>query len=195
MANKTVTIYLRGRVFWAKIFGDPRPNYNRDGREWTFEFEPEDYAAVKNAGINDKLKDKSDKKGYEGRAPFMTLKQKELDFEGNKRDPIRVVDADRQPWPDDKLLGNGTVVDVKLGIVDYGPGKRAGVYPNAIRVLDLVPYASSDFAPLDETDPYKPKDTFAEDFGIAEDKPEPKVVKSRKKAPVEEGELDDDVPF
>src|SRR5687768_9115003 len=77
LANKNTTVFLRGYIYWAKIFGDPRPNYNRDGREWTFEFEPQDLEAVKAAGLQAKLKDKSDKKGYENRAPFMTLKQKE----------------------------------------------------------------------------------------------------------------------
>lgn len=176
MANKNKTVYLRGKIYWAKIFGDPRPNYAKDGREWTFEFEPESEEAVKNAGLMDKMKDKSEKKGYEGRKPFMTLKRKEFKFNGDPQEHIRVVDAENQPWPENTLIGNESVVDVKINIVEY-PGKNDGVYANAIRVLELVPYQSSDFEPIDKGDKYyrKPKekaeDTFAKDFGLDDDVP------------------------
>lgn len=211
MANKTETVYLRGKLFYAKVLGDPRPNYNGDGREWTLEFEPSDMAAVENAGLSYRMKDKSsyvNKKGekpYEGRAPFMTLRQKELNAQGERRDPIRIVDASNRPW-DGRLLGNETLVDLKIGIVEYGPGKRDGVYPNAIRVLELVPYESSDFAPLSEEDEhYKPApaDTFHDDFGLEKeendlspppgDEVRPKD-KANRKAALAEGELDDEVP-
>jgi hypothetical protein len=71
---------------------------------------------------------------------------------------ISVSDAEGNPWPDDKLIGNGTVADVKFEFKDYGAGKHPGIYPQAIRVLDHKAYERVEFAPLPKDDPYaKPK--------------------------------------
>jgi hypothetical protein len=52
--------YATGKVFWAKVLGEPVANYNRDGYEWTFEFTPDDEgeALFKQLGIADKIKEK-----------------------------------------------------------------------------------------------------------------------------------------
>lgn len=207
--NKTVTVYLRGTFYWAKIFGAPRPNYNRDAREWTFEFEPDEDSVqlLTDHGLRDRIKDNSHKKGYEGRKPFLNLKRKEFRYDGEPNDPIRVVDASNGSWPANTLIGNGTIGDVKVNIVDYGPGKKKGIYPQAIRVLDLVAYESKEFAPIAKDDPYfskvkKQEDTFKKDFGLEDDddapepeaeKPAPKRTRTNKK--VREEDLDDDLPF
>jgi hypothetical protein len=60
-------------------------------------------------------------------------------------------------WPEDVLLGNDTVADVKFVVIDNGRGKFHGVYPRSIRVLDLVSYQSKEFSPIDESDPYYKK--------------------------------------
>lgn len=73
--------------------------------------------------------------------------------DGNKADPIRIVDANGEPW-DGRLIGNGSIVDVKFVVKDYGVGKKKGVYIRALRVLELVPYVSQDFAPLDSDDDF-----------------------------------------
>lgn len=157
---------MRGPVYWAKVIGDPRPNYNGDAREWTFEFEPDEngLAILKEHKLLDRLKNK-----YEDRGKYLTLKKSELNKEGEPNRPIRIVDRDGQTEWDGRLLGNGTVVDVKIDIRDYGPGKKKGVYPVAIRVVDLVEYQSNEFEPLPGAEPAKAKDTFKEDFGIADD--------------------------
>lgn len=209
--QKRVTEYMRGRIFWAKIFGAPRPNFDGDAREWTFEFEPDENGVrtLKEHGLSDRLKDKRDKKGYEDREPFLILKRKEFKYDGDPNEHIRVVDAQNQQWSDNRLIGNGSVVDVKVTIVDYGPRKKDGIYPTAIRVLDLVPYERQEFAPLDEDDEYvqkaqTQKDTFAEDFGLDEDdegedvpfeEPEEEEKPKRgRKTKVKEDELDDPLP-
>lgn len=212
--QKRVTEYMRGRVFWAKIFGAPRPNYDGDGREWTLEFEPNDKGVntLKEHGLSERLKDRSDRNGYEGRDPYMILKRKEFKFDGSKNEHIRVVDALNKPWVSDpeqsnRLIGNGSEVDVKVTIVDYGPRKKKGIYPVAIRVLDLVPYEREEFAPLDDDDEYAQKarkntDTFTQDFDLeepeTEEEPQEQVEdkpRKNRRAELEEGELDDDVPM
>lgn len=196
MSKKRDTVYMQGKVYWAKIFGAPRPNYNEDGREWTFEFEPNDdgVALLKEHKLKDRLKDK-----YEDRGPYLTLKRKEFDFEGKPNEHIRVVDAANQRWDDNKLLGNETTVDVKLTIVDYGPGKKKGIYPVAIRVLEHVPYESNDFASLPENDPRVKKakasytaPDFEKDFGM--DEPAEETPEDEPDMSPDKEDLDDDMP-
>jgi hypothetical protein len=172
MPSKT-TLYLTGKIYWAKVLGNPRPNYSKDGNEWTFEFEPnaEGVKALKNAKLADRLKDK-----YEDRGRFLTLRKAELAKDGKPNTPIRVYDNENQAWPAETLIGNGSVVDVKLDVRDYGPGKKQGVYPIAIRVTELVPYVSSEFGAMDND--AKPEK--------AASKPAPRTLRD---------ELDDDLPF
>jgi hypothetical protein len=205
--NKRETVYLRGKGYWMKIFDAPRPNYGGDAREWTFEFEPDEASIelLEEHDLGDRLKDKSNKKGYEGRGKFLTLKRGEFDYEGNPNEHIRVVDAANTPFPDKTLIGNESEIDVKVSIVDYGVGRFKGIYPIAIRVLELVPYQSEEFAPLPTSDPRRKaaesrKGDFERDFGLDtpdETEPEAPAPKpsGRKKAVLSESELDDDMPL
>lgn len=210
MANKRTTLYLHGKLYWAKIFGAPRPNFDGDAREWTFEFEPDDESMqeLEEHDLGDRVKDKSHKKGYEGRRPSMTLKRNEFKFDGEKNDHIRVVDAAGQPWGN-SLLGNETEADVKVTVVDYGPRKKAGIYPVAIRVLDHVEFEREEFAPLPEDDKRRQKaaarkqvqqEDFAKDFADDEPEKEPPFEADppkRGRKPAEKmkilDELDDDI--
>ena len=196
MARKRDTVYLHGTVNWAKIFGPPRPNYDGDAREWTIEFTPDDDGRelLAEHGLTERLKTS---KKEPDRPTYLILRRDEFNFEGKPNDPIRVVDAANQPWDEKKLLGNGTEVDFKINIVDYGKGKNKGIYPQAIRVLELVPYVSEEFKPLDSEDPRVKKakestrtTSFEEDFGIEDPAEEatPTVASSA-------DDLDDDVPF
>lgn len=148
MADREIAV-IRGKLYWAKVIGDPVPNYNKDGYEWTFDVAL-DEAGVKQAksikALN--IKDKDDERGK-----FLTFKQKEVRASGDKNDPIRIVDANGNRWGDEKL-GNGTVADVKFEVRDYGKGKYPGIYPRAIRVLEHVKYESEEFAPLSEDDEF-----------------------------------------
>jgi hypothetical protein len=143
--------YVIGKTYWTKVLGDPVPNYNRDGNEWTFDFQP-DADGVKlfeELGIKNKMKNKKDERG-----DFIQFKQKELQANGKKNFPITVVDARNQPWNPDAKIGNGSTVEVKFKVVPYGPGKPTGVYPQAIRVLEHNEYVRQEFAPLPEDNKY-----------------------------------------
>lgn len=168
---------MTGKIYWAKILGDPVLNYNKDGREWTFEFEPDEAGveALKKHKLTDRLKDKQ-----EGRPKYLVLKRAELNREGDKNKPIRIYDLEENEWDQEKLLGNGSVVDVKLDIRDYGVGKKKGIYPVAIRIRDHVEYTASEFGKYNEAPAKQTKveeeSQFKKDFGLPED-------------------LDDDLPF
>lgn len=183
-------VFVSGKIQWAKVLGDPVPNYQKDGREWTFEVVLDDASIVKltKAGIEDRIKGRGYNIGTKGqhkeRDPFLQLRKPEFAKNGNKNSPIRVYDEDQVAWDQDIMIGNDSVVDVKLDVRDYGPGKKQGVYPAAIRITELVEYeGSAEFDAMDGDDtPAKPKaakakkaaDQVAKDFGT---------------------ELNDEVPF
>ena len=141
--------YATGKTFWTKVLGDPVPNYNRDGFEWTFEFTPdaEGLALFQQLGIANKMKEK------DGRS-YLKFTQKQKQANGKDNFPITVVDARNRPWDPNVKIGNDSTVEVKFKVVDYGKGKPTGVYPQALRVLELKEYVRQEFAPLPEDSEY-----------------------------------------
>lgn len=169
--------YLTGKAFWAKVLGPPVPNYNRDGNEWTFDFTPDNLAEVKAIEpLAKKIKNKGDERGE-----FIQLKQKEKTAAGKNNRPITVVDARNRPWNPAVKIGNGSLVEVKVDIVPYKT--TTGVYPLAIRVLELVPYVRQEFAPRPDDDEYVAK---ADEYNVFEED-----VVEQDVAPQEEDALDD----
>jgi hypothetical protein len=148
--------YVVGTIRWPKVF-DLVPNYNKDGLEWTFDFVPDKEALklFQEVGIADKVKEKEGVK-------FLRFTQKEKRLNGEKNFPITVVDARNRPWDPKRdeqgkvtnAIGNDSTVEVKFKVVHYGPGKPTGVYPQAIRVLELKPFVRQEFAPLPEDNKY-----------------------------------------
>lgn len=195
MANsKPSTLVFRGRLQYARVLGDPVLNYNKDGQEWKFDFIPNDpEGAVKeltSVGVRDRLRSLTDSEGnprYEGQE-YMSFKQNAERRDGTPNQGIRVEDMYGNAWPEDVLLGNDTVADVKFVVIDNGRGKFHGVYPRSIRVLDLVPYQSKEFTPIDESDPY-----FAKAAEAAKEIAMIKGVAPKVPERTEE-ELDDEIP-
>ncbi len=204
MAGNSKTVYASGKVYWASIVGEQalRTNYDGDAKEWSFEFEPEDPSFLKEHRLLDRLKDplayaerleqrgeeekaKAAREAAEGRTDYLLLKKPELDRDGNKNPPFAIYDADNQPWGEERLIGNGSKVDVKLSIVDWGPGKKKSIYCKAIRVTDHVPYESNPFGGMDNANGGSPvkKETA-------------KAAKPKTKASADDfADLDDEIPF
>lgn len=156
------TVFVSGKVYWCKLLGTPRSNYEGTGREWTVEFEPNDVTFLKQHGLLDRLKNK-----YEDRGDFITLRKKEFTNDGVKNEPVRIYDANNEPWSEEKLIGNGSEADAKIQIVDYGKGKKKGVYLSALRITSHVPYVSNEFGGMDGPGDSKAqpgKRSVAEDF-------------------------------
>ena len=151
--STTNTVTLRGKAYYAKILGDPIPNYNKDGREWKMDLILTKAALpeLKKLGISDRVKSKED---YCDGQPYLTFKQRELKKDGSTNKPIQVVDVRNKPWDQDTLIGNGSDVDVKFVVVNYGPGMKDGVYIRGVRVLNLVPYNKPAFDELSEDDEF-----------------------------------------
>lgn len=158
--------YVTGHIHWAKVLGDPVPNYNRDGNEWTFDFTPDDehLGIFDELGIKAKLKNKDDE-----RKTFIQFKQKEKRADGSANLPITIVDARNHPWDPAVKIGNGSYVEVKFKVVPYKT--TVGVYPQAIRVLELVPYVRQEFAPLPEDNEFVQKVPLDEVFEALDEDP------------------------
>lgn len=190
---ESVFITIRGKLNYAKILGAPVDNYERNGKEWKMDLIPLDEAKardqLKRAGISDALKQKEE---YLDGTPYIPLKQRAEKKDGSKNESPRVEDITGEPWPQDKLLGNGTIADVKIRVADYGKGLKKGKYINGVRVLEHVSYAKPVFEELDKDDPYYQKANAA-----AKAKQEQMDDEGEEQEDTNEdrSDLDDDVPF
>lgn len=196
--DNITTLVYRGKLQYAKVLGDPVPNYAKDGFEWKFDFIPNDQEGatkeLKALGIGDRLRSKEKSDGeplYDG-AKFLSFKQRSTKVDGSPNNPIKVTTANGKPWPsEDILIGNETVADVTFVVIDNGKGRFKGVYPRSIKILDLVPYTKQGDAPLDESDEYFEKAAEQERqlallAGIS-----PKPPKNN----ISLDDLDDDIPL
>lgn len=154
-------------------------------REWSIDITPdkESRALIKRLGISDRMREPKDTDSRT--ESFMSFRHKELRNDGTRADPLRIVDADANPW-DNRLIGNGTEVNAKFVVKDYGKGRKKGVYLRAIQVINLVPYVIQDFAPIDTDEEH-----FA---GGAEAKPQSKVTRLPEGLEPVSDDLDDDIP-
>jgi hypothetical protein len=174
MASTKTTVFMTGTVQWAKVLGAPRYNKFKDANEWSFEFElgTDGIKALLENGLKDRIKGKGFDLGKDGkhadREPFIQLRKPEKNNDGNANPPIRVYNGEDEEWDQNTLIGNGSLVDLKVDIRDYGVGKIKGIYPAAIRVKGLVPYVSSEFGGMDGDAPKPGKkkagNEFAEDL-------------------------------
>lgn len=189
---------VRGTLHWAKVIGEPRINdYKKrelgvEEREWTVDVTPDaaGMAKFKELGITDKLREPKGEKD-DRKEKFVTFRHQEFrkDKDGSKtaNDPIKIVDAAGNEWPAGKLIGNGTIADVKFRIPERKAGRPYGIYIQAIRVLDHVSFEVDDFEPLSEEDEF-----FATRPETAQ-KVEPET--GRTDEPETDEDLDDEVPF
>lgn len=161
MSDKNVTnLVFRGRLQYARVLGDPVLNYNKDGHEWKFDFIPNDQNGAKKElealGVGERLRSLEDSEGnprYDGEM-FLSFRQNAHRKDGSENYPIKVEDVKGTKWPEDLLLGNDTVADVRFVVIDNGKGRFHGVYPRSIRVLQLVKYESKEFDPISEDDEF-----------------------------------------
>jgi len=195
MAEITVHT-IRGKASFAKVLPDQLSlNYAKDGKEWKIDLEIDEDTVkeLKKLKIADKVRrgepytkdDGTEKPAYLGGRPYLTFRQAELKRDGTPNNPIDIKDILGNPWDYTKEIGNESVIDLKFALVNNGPGKKRGIYPRAIRVLDLVEYTRKTFTDIDESDPYykaaleaqakakeaAPRDDakeFRKDFGLDE---------------------------
>ena len=131
---------VRATAYYAKVLGNPVPAYDKTKKEWTIDlcFDDETVEKLTGEGMDrDYLRNKGDERGY-----FFTYRRPELRKDGSPATPIKVVDDKGQPWPSNKLIGNGSTVNVMIAMNQAG---KKGLKPSVIslQVWDHVPYEGS----------------------------------------------------
>ena len=134
---------ISGEAYWAHVI-TPNTKFNPDG-EWSKEvcnLDAKNKKIAEGDGLTIKNKD-------DDRGDFVTLKQYARTKDGSPR-KISVKDSQRNPFPNDKLIGNGSKVNVSYFPKEYtvyGGGVKG--YLNAVQVVDLVEYKTDDFDVVD----------------------------------------------
>ena len=137
---------------WCKLLGEPRLNYNEDGKEWSTEFlltqdhvdqleadgfSPEQYLK-KVKGSKTEI-DKTEDGKY-----ILVYRRNELDKDGNPNKRVNIIDGDDMPWEQDKLIGNGSVANVQYNIYELPAirklPKRGKLAVIKMMVTELVKY-------------------------------------------------------
>ncbi len=135
---------IKGPASWAKILGNPRPNkFNPANPEWSIEVgvDDETFRQLRKDGLGARVKNKDDERG-----DFISFRRKLYNFKGETNDPIKVVDADGNEWPKNKLIGNGSIVLIRYNVRKNEQTGQNNAYIQAVKVLEHVPYEADDFA-------------------------------------------------
>jgi|TARA_R100001530_G_C4320355_1_gene155533 hypothetical protein len=134
-------IFLTGKCHYACII---EPNTKFDP-VWSIQIEVDDdnRPTIEDAGlpINNKGDDRND---------FVTIKRKVMRKDGTSRRPPIVKDSQNNLW-NDKLIGNGSVVNVKAVPFEWDYAGKTGVSADlaAVQVVDLIEYAGSGVGDFD----------------------------------------------
>lgn len=189
---------ISGDIFWAKL-DKPRPNYNKQRKIMGPDGEPDGWGdeysvvignltkdtklALRDAGLLDKVKNKMDDQN-----DFITFRLSTEKKSGEKNDPIRVVNGETGEtwdWEKDGLIGN-----LSKGVIAFNTWKnnngKTSAFPVSLLVTEHVEYeapeGSGDYEDPDDWSEYLPKK-------------EAKPKRTNKKTVVEDGELDDEIPY
>jgi hypothetical protein len=157
-----------GDAWWAKVF-EPADGYEEeDPRAWSIELaldpgDPDTIAFIeKIEALYDELHgagakqakncwpfaDQKDRDNNPTGLMRFRFKRTETSAKGNLMSPPVIVDAKKNPWPADCLIGNGS--KVKVAFTHWGwTEKRSGAKGisltlESLQVLDLVPYERVD---------------------------------------------------
>jgi len=154
---------IRGQAFYAKVLGSPVKGYNEGDLEWSIDVTVDEATRAKLAelGFSDfyikpAVNPRTGKEHASG-MDYIQFRRNAKRRDGTDAKPIAVVDRAGKPWPQDKLIGNGSVINVILGKKEVKQGRETRNKPTLIRmqVWDYVPYEASggseytDF-PIDE---------------------------------------------
>lgn len=140
MTDKIKAYVIRGTAKWFRAVGKPTGGYpNGTGpEEWTFDLIPDDESKEKllKLGMSKKYL-KTNQDGEE----YVKFSRKALRRDGAASQPFKIVDHNGQPW-DDRLVGNGSTLNVQVVLNEIGTGKEKRLKPSAlaIQVWDLEKY-------------------------------------------------------
>ena len=192
--DKIDTKIIQAKAHWCKLLGKPRPSYDGKKNEWTvdLEFDKDGLKALQEFGI-DRFYVKKGKPNKDGSPnattgkPMVKMTRNALRSDGSAANPVVLRDENGDPWDSAKLIGNGTVVNIKIMKFEVklpNQPTRWKPYLHEMQVWDLVPYEGTGNA--DGGFPTKGKKATNEsdwDFNAAETNHQKDV------------DFDDEIPF
>lgn len=134
-------VLIQGKAHWCRIVGSPHNNkFNPDVPQWSFDLSVDDKTATTllDLGMRKRyLKNKSDERGT-----FLSFVRESKRKDGTAGKPFKIVDAHNNPWPEDKLIGNGSTLNVIVTLSERSWAGEKFLKPSAIsvQVWDLVDY-------------------------------------------------------
>lgn len=146
---------IQGPIAWAKVLGKPQPGYTKSQLEWSFDVGVDKATAkkLKELEVADYIKPATNDKGktHVLGTDYIKFSRREIKVDGTKAKPIRVVDANGKDWPEDKMIGNGSIVNVKFAVNEK---KTGGMKPSviAIQVWEYKEYEGGESFPTRESD-------------------------------------------
>ena len=90
----------------------------------------------------------------------VSLKRKAVKADGSANGPVRVVDAQAQPFADVSTIGNGSIGNVVVYQYPYETAGRSGIASSltAVQILELKEYSGAVmFEPVSVDTPAEPK--------------------------------------
>lgn len=121
----------QGSALYCKIIGAPVPGFDEDSLEWTFDLvlnEDQEKELLAN-GVSDRYIKNHKSTGER----CIRFTRKAVKKDGTKGAPIHVVDAQGHDW-DDRLIGNGSVLNVAYTLNTVGKGKDSRLKPSVLSV-------------------------------------------------------------
>lgn len=131
------TYILQGTARWAKIVGEPHPGFDEGTKEWSFDL------VLDEKGKAEFLASGADKfylRNKDG-VDYVKFVRKATKSDGSPSKPISIEDDHGNPWGD-KLIGNGSVLNVKYSLNEVKSRGQKRLKPSviAVQVWDHSPY-------------------------------------------------------
>lgn len=141
---------IQAKAYWCKLLGKPRPSYDGKNLEWSVDvvFDKEGVKALQEFGI-DRFYVKKGKPNKDNTPneltgkPVIKFVRKSTKADGSPTNPVPIRNETGDPWDPTKLIGNGTVVNIKITKYTVKlPNQPAREKPYLLemQVWDLVEY-------------------------------------------------------
>lgn len=213
---REVHVTPKGMALWAKVLGEPAKGYDTEERSWTISLvlDPTEEATIQFVskleelfkefhGTTNKvarygwpfgdetIKDENGREKPTGKIK-VNFKRREFTSRQQQKPAPIVVDAKKNPWPADKLIGNGSIVRVAFVAWPWtgANGKGMSLELERVQVIELVSYE----APT--------ADVFAEEEGYVVEREAPGTPASVEptgsfadKLRARAQELEEEIPF
>lgn len=142
---------IQGPIAWAKIIGKPQPGYDKLKLEWSFDLgiDAKTKAKLEELGVGEYVKPNVNPKNNKNHVldmDYIKFSRREIKVDGSKAQPFKIVDENGKDWPEGKMIGNGSIVNVKFATNEKQSG---GLKPSAIalQVWDYKAYEGGEDFP------------------------------------------------